>query len=115
MYRIDKIKDVFREVRAGKNKDPADGYFNYPKFYIIVYYAKFIRDYSNTDGFNISYSKAAHKYFVKAYYLRTNKRAGFEDQLVLHNTRRLNILTINDRLLYYQSRLESLASSRLRV
>ena len=38
----------------------------------------FIRGYESINGFNLFYSKAAHKYLVKAFYGRTNKKNNFE-------------------------------------
>ena len=39
----------------------------------------FIRGYGSADGFDSSHSEAAHKYLVKAFYGRTNKKDGFEE------------------------------------
>ena len=70
----------------------------------MTHYASCIREYGAADNFDTEHSEAAHKYHVKAFYGRTNKRQGYEDQICLHNTRRINMLAMTNVLFHKKSR-----------
>ncbi len=72
LYRIDKIKIVFKALHP-VDKITDEGHFNFSKFHIMTYYTSCIQDFSTTDNFDIEYSEARHKYYVKDFYGRTNK------------------------------------------
>jgi hypothetical protein len=96
LNRIDKLKDIFREFRRSKNGE--EGHFNFPKFHVLTHYAGFIRQYGACDGYDSAHMEAAHKYLVKTFYNRTNKRDDFQEQIIWHNTRRINMLAMQDKI-----------------
>ncbi|KAI9750296.1 MAG: hypothetical protein M4579_006529 [Chaenotheca gracillima] len=106
LYRIDQLKGVFRDYRPA-DRETKEGHFNFPKFHAITHYMEFIREFGATDGFDTSHSEAAHKYLVKTFYGRTNKRDDYKEQILRHNTRRLNILAMED---IFASRMSDLRS-----
>ena len=103
LYRIDRTKAVFKQFRP-VDKATDEGHFNFPKFHAMTHYASGIREYGAADNFVTEHSKAGHKYHVKAFYGRTNKRQGYEDQICLHNTRRTNMLGMDNILVHRKTR-----------
>jgi hypothetical protein len=103
LYRIDRTKAVFKRFRP-IDKATDEGHFNFPKFHAMTHYTSCIREYGAADNFDTEHSEAAHKYHVKAFYGRTNKRQGYEDQICLHNTRRINMLAMTNVLFHKKSR-----------
>ena len=67
------------------------------------HYMDFICLYGSAQGFDTSYSEAAHKTLVKDFFNRTNKNPGYEIQILHHNTRRQNMAAITDDLLFTQT------------
>jgi hypothetical protein len=51
----------------------------------MLYYTNFIRRFSSTDSVDTSYSKAGHKYHLKAFYSQTNKGETYLDQIFAYN------------------------------
>jgi hypothetical protein len=70
----------------------------------MTHYSSYIWEYRAANNFDTEYSEAAHKYHVKAFYGRINKRQGYKNQICLHNTRCINILTMINVLFYKKSR-----------
>ena len=103
LYRIDKTKVLFKRFHP-VNKATDEGHFNFPKFYAMTHYTSCIQEYGAADNFDTKHSEAAHKYHVKVFYGRTNKRQGYEVQICLHNTRRINMLAMTNVLFYKKSR-----------
>src|SRR6266436_1200354 len=103
LYRIDRTKVVFKQFRP-IDKATDEGHFNFPKFHAMTHYSSCIQEYGAADNFDTEHSEAAHKYHVKAFYGRTNKRQGYENQICLHNTRRINILAMTNVLFHRKSR-----------
>ncbi|KAI9840208.1 MAG: hypothetical protein M1837_001836 [Sclerophora amabilis] len=114
LYRVDKLKEVFRQYRP-QDRRTEEGHFNFPKFHAITHYVDFIREFGSTDGFDTSHSEAAHRYLVKAFYGRTNKRDDYLEQILKHNTRRLNVLAMEDILTHGQSVPRSMADIRMQT
>ena len=75
LYRIDKTKVAFKALRP-VDKVTDEGHFNFLKFHVMTHYTSCIRDFGAADGFDTEHSEAGHKYHVKAFYGRTNKRQG---------------------------------------
>lgn len=73
LYRLERTKKTFEQQRP-INFKLCQTTFNYPKFYIINYYVKYILDDSSAINYDITYSKAAHKYLLKAFCKRINKK-----------------------------------------
>ena len=70
----------------------------------MTHYTSCIQKYRAADNFDTEHSEAAHKYHVKAFYGRTNKRQGYKDQIYLYNTRRINMLAMTNILFHKKSR-----------
>ena len=97
LYRLDKTKITF------ENHCPIDvklfqPIFNYPKFHTMTHFVKCIQDYGSSININIAYSEAAHKYLLKAFYRRTNKKK-YKSQILKHNICHTNIIAIQDTIL----------------
>ncbi len=103
LYRIDKTKIVFKALHP-VDKTTDEGHFNFPKFHVITHYTSCIWDFGATDNFDMEHNKAGHKYYVKDFYGRTNKRQGYENQICLYNTRRINMIAMEDMLFHRQTR-----------
>ncbi len=54
--------------------------FKYPKFHAISHFVKCIWNYDSAVNYDTAHSKAAHKYLLKAFYNRTNKK-GYDSQI----------------------------------
>ena len=76
LYRIDKMKVAFRALRP-IDKSTDEGHFNFPKFHAMTHYTSFIRDFGAADNYDTEHSEAGHKYHVKDFYGRTNKKRGY--------------------------------------
>ena len=73
LYRLEKTKIAFEYYW------PIDSKlyrltFNYPKFHTVTHFTQCIRDYGSAVNYNIAHSKVVHKYILKAFYNRTNKK-----------------------------------------
>ena len=77
LYRIDKLKGAFKAL-CPLDKSTKEGYFNFPKFYIMTYYTTFIWEFGAADNFDIEHSEAGHKFYIKEFYARTNKWQEYE-------------------------------------
>ena len=79
LYRLEKTKIAFEQHRPIDSKlcQPT---FNYPKFHTISHFIWSIRNYGSAINYNTAYSKAAHKYLLKAFYNKMNKKE-YESQI----------------------------------
>ena len=94
LYRLEKTKIAFEHHR------PIDAklcrpIFNYPKFHATSNFIQCIRDYGSAVNYDTTYSKAVHKYLLKAFYNRTNKKE-YDVQIWQHNVCHTNIIAIKD-------------------
>ena len=94
LYRLDKTKIAFENHRPidAKLFRPT---FNYPKFHAMTHFVKCIRDYGSAINYDTAHSEAAHKYLLKAFYGRTNKKE-YESQILKHNIRHTNVIAMQD-------------------
>jgi hypothetical protein len=113
LYRIDRTKAVFKQFHP-VDKATDEGHFNFPKFHAMTHYASGIREYGAADNCDTEYSEAGHKYHVKAFYGRTNKRRGY-DQICLHNTRRTNMLAMDNVLFHRKTRYTTQSSNDIKA
>ncbi len=92
LYRLDKTKIMFENycLIDAKLFRPT---FNYRKFHTITHFVKYIRDYGNTINYDTAYSKAPHKYLLKAFHERTNKKE-YKSQILKHNIYHINVIAI---------------------
>ena len=97
LYRLDKTKIAFENHRPidAKLFRPT---FNYPKFHAVTHFVKCIRDYGSAINYDTAHSEAAHKYLLKAFYGRTNKKE-YESQIFEHNIRHTNVIAMQDAIL----------------
>ncbi len=97
LYRLDKTKIAFENYRPINAKlfRPT---FNYPKFHTMTYFVKCIRDYGSAINYDTAHSEAAHKYLLKAFYGRTNKKE-YESQILKHNICHTNVIAMQDAIL----------------
>ena len=98
LTQIDMLKHQFARFRP-TTKD-GNHHFNIPKLHALTHYREYIERFGATDNTDSEHSEAAHKYCIKRFFNRTNKRATFEEQLVGHNLRREKILAMEDRRFY---------------
>ena len=143
LYRIDKLKPVFRHSRPranasatnraraaratasqaessddedGREENQEDGakrHFNIPKLHALSHYQHFIKQYGSAQGFDTCHSEAAHKYLIKRYFPRTNKNIGFESQILDHNVRALKMLAMEDIMVHLNTHPTSAAERRM--
>jgi hypothetical protein len=95
LYRINFSKEIFRQSRLIMQKIEIN-HFNFSKFHAFSHYANFIKRYDAVDEYDTSYDEIKHKYMIKKFYDRINKRETFQTQLIEHNKRRFNILAMKD-------------------
>ncbi len=111
LYCINKLKNVFKDSRSqisykktGNENDEVlkidERHFNFFKFHVISYYKQLIKLYESVKNYDIDYFKATHKYLVKCFYDLINKRKDFQNQILKHNTRLMNMLAFEDTILH---------------
>ena len=94
LYRLEKTKIAF-EHHWPIDFKLCQPTFNYPKFHAISHFVQCIRDYGSAVNYDTAHSEAAHKYLLKAFYNRTNKKE-YDLQIWQHNVRHTNIITMKD-------------------
>ena len=97
LYRMNQYKEVFRKYRSGRRpsgreEDTEEGHFNFPKFHAMVHYTDMIKRLGNAVELESGHFEALHIFLVKHFFKQTNRKPGWEDQIMEHNHRRLNIL-----------------------
>ena len=73
LYRIEKTKITFEQhwlIDFKLCQLP----FNYSKFHAISHFVWYIQNYGNAVNYKTAYSKMMHKYFLKVFYHKTNKK-----------------------------------------
>jgi hypothetical protein len=99
IYRMNVFKSTFVSARSS-NRETKKEHFNFFKFHVMTHYAAFIRKYETADEYDIAHDEVKHKYMLKKYYIRINKRDTFLTQLIFHNDRRLKILIMKNVIIY---------------
>jgi hypothetical protein len=95
LFRLNAYKKIFRHSRLKKHEIEKN-HFNFFKFHAITHYVDFIRRYEVANEYDIFHDETRHKYMIKKFYSRINKREIFQTQLIEHNKRRFNILALKD-------------------
>jgi hypothetical protein len=72
--------------------------FNFFKFYVITHYVDFIKKYETANKYDTFHDETRHKYIVKKFYCKINKREIFHTQLIEHNKKRIKILTLKNKM-----------------
>ena len=94
LYKLDQTKIAF-ENHGLINAKLFQTTFNYPKFHAMTYFVQCIWDYSSAINYDMVHSEAVHKYFLKAFYRKTNKKEN-ESQILEYNISLTNIITMQD-------------------
>ncbi len=73
LYKLDNTKITFEHYQPIESKlyQPI---FNYPRFHAISHFIQYFWDYSNAVNYETAYSEIAHKYLLKTFYNKTNKK-----------------------------------------
>ena len=94
LYKLKMTKIAFEYHRPIDSK-LCRSTFNYPKFHAITHFAQCIRDYSSAINYDTAHSKAAHKYLLKAFYNKTNKKE-YDAQIWQYNIHHINVIAMKD-------------------
>jgi hypothetical protein len=94
-FRLNAYKKIFRHSRL-KEHEIEKNHFNFFKFHVITHYVDFIKRYKVANKYDTFHDEIRHKYMIKKFYFRINKREIFQTQLIEHNKKRLNILALKD-------------------
>ena len=94
LYRLEKTKIAFEHHQLIDSKlcQPT---FNYPKFYAISHFIWYIWNYGNAVNYDIAHSEAAHKYLLKAFYNKINKKE-YDLQIWQYNVCHTNIIAMKN-------------------
>ncbi len=111
LYRLEKTKIAFGHHRPINPKQYRPT-FNHPKFYAISHFVQYIWNYGSVLNYNIAYSKAVHKYLLKTFYNRINKKE-YDLQIRQHNVYNTNIIAIKDVILVVERGKELLAMENI--
>ncbi len=65
----------------------------------MTHYAQYIQQYDSADNVDIKYNKVIYKFLIKIFFSQINKYKSFQQQLLLHNTCYLNLITIKNLIL----------------
>ncbi len=97
LYRLEKIKIAFEHYRLIDLMlyQPA---FNYPNFHAISHFVQCIRNYDSAINYDTAHSETAHKYLLKTFYNRTNKKE-YDLQIWQYNVRHTNIIEMKNVIL----------------
>ena len=103
MYKIDKLKWMFKTYRLKNTNDKS--HFNIFKMHMITHYFECIRKFESTNKFDRSHNETTHKYLMKIFYVKINKRNKWLKQILFHNIRHVNMQIMNDFFVHQQSSL----------
>ena len=114
LYKLEKTKIVFEHYRPIDSKLCGSN-FNYPKFHAISHFVQYIWDYGSAVNYNTAYNKAAHKYLLRVFYNRMNKKE-YNLQIWQYNVWHTNIIAMKDVIIEEKARekeglLESIADT----
>ncbi len=106
LYRLEKTKITFKQYWPIDFKlcRPT---FNYPKFHAISHFVQYIRDYGSAVNYDTTHSETVYKYFLKAFYNRTNKKK-YNLQIRQHNVCHTNIISIKNVIISEKSKEEKM-------
>nr|POE61026.1 hypothetical protein CFP56_64735 [Quercus suber] len=101
LYRMNQYKEVFRPYRPLNPKGDTDGediqgHFNFPKVHAMVHYTEMIKLLGPAPDLETGHFEHKHVIYVKSPYKLTNKKLGWEDQIMEHNRRKMNMLAVFD-------------------
>jgi len=82
LYRMDRSKDAFLAFRPDGRSAP---HFNIPKLHAVTHYPHFIRQFGSLRQTDTESPEHAH-IEQKAFYAMSNKRSGYDNQILRYNT-----------------------------
>ena len=94
LMRINVYKEAFQS--CWRSKENLRGQFDFPKFHVMSHYFDHVWKFGTTDGYNMAHYKANHKFMLKVFYDKTNKRENFQEQLLWHNWRQIKTLAMKE-------------------
>ena len=115
LHRMNSYKEIFRDYRRTKRDldMSSEGDFNFPKFHAMTHYVDMIRLMGNAADIETGHFEHKHVDYVKNPFKRTNKKNGWEDQVMDHHCRKLNMLAAFD--ITYSARAATIAEKRERA
>lgn len=76
------------------------------KFYAMIYFVKYIWDYSSAINYDTVYNKTVYKYLFKTFYRKTNKKK-YKLQILKYNIYYTNIIVMQNVILVAKIWVES--------
>ena len=73
LYKLEKTKIVF-EYHQPIDSKLCQPMFNYSKFHAVTHFVSCIQDYGSVVNYDTAYTKIAHKYLIKAFCNKINKK-----------------------------------------
>ena len=104
MNYIQHYLNVFNIVKEALRLFQKKRSFNISKMHSLTHYSHFIREYDALTNFSIEIEEATHSNHLKTLWRLFNKRENYEKQMLQNNTRRTNVLTVDDYDLWKQDR-----------
>ena len=102
--------DVWRKRRKQRKQNS----FQYFKLHVFTHWVIFIRLYDNAQNFDTSYKKAIHKFLLKQFFFKTNKIEEWNKQILMHNIRHHNLISMKDFIMYTKIKTTSIASQKFK-
>jgi len=99
LFQINKLKNIFQHL-CSVNLNISEEHFNIFKLHVMIHYAQHIHWYDSADNIDTEYSEIAQKFLIKIFFSQTNKHKSFQQQLLLHNTHYLNLITMKNLILW---------------
>jgi hypothetical protein len=97
LYRMNQRKEVFQKYRNPKAKDD-EQHFDFPKWHSLTHYVQMIRLYGCAPNWDTNHPEHKHHTYANEGFRRTNKKNDWEDQLMEHHLRGINMLALQDTL-----------------
>ncbi|THX70243.1 Piwi-domain-containing protein [Aureobasidium pullulans] len=97
LYRMNQRKEVFQKYRNPKAKDD-EQHFDFPKWHSLTHYVQMIHLYGCAPNWDTNHPEHKHHTYANEGFRRTNKKNDWEDQLMEHHLRGINMLALQDTL-----------------
>ena len=98
LKKIDIYKIFFRSWRQSMKNSKK--HFNIVKLHVMKHFFDIIRRHKMTDDYDTFHDEIRHKYMMKTFFNKINKRKTFQKQLLWHNVRRVKILIMKNIMSY---------------
>ena len=121
LYRINNLKIIFVKYRSqnttydeNDKNDENETRFNIFKLHVFTHWMTFIRLYNNAQNFDTSYEKVTHKFLLKQFFFKTNKIEEWNKQILMHNIRHHNWISMKDFIMYTKIKTTSITSQKFK-